>query len=222
MRHMGVRLIPGVRTGSGVLAAGLLSLALLGTGRAVGADLEIYFVDVMGGAATLIVTPARETILVDSGWPGQKDRDPERIMSALKDAGCDRIDHLVTTHWHMDHFGGVAGLAKRVSIDRFWDRGLPEDEAAGGDFPDGPKSGDPLGVAYREASKGRRTVLKAGDALPLRGATKADVLAASGKVVAAPAGAPRNPACDSAEADHPVDKSDNARSVVLWFRQWAF
>ena len=112
------------------LALGILAQGLSGLHPADAADLKIYFVDVMGGAATLVVTPERETVLVDSGWPGQGDRDPLRILEALKDAGCDRIDHLVTTHWHMDHFGGVAGLAKRVPIGRFWDRGLPED---GGD-----------------------------------------------------------------------------------------
>jgi glyoxylase-like metal-dependent hydrolase (beta-lactamase superfamily II) len=91
--------------------------------------LEINFIDVMGGAATLIVTPDRESVLIDSGWPGFDDRDPERIVHVLKDlAGCDHLDHLVTTHWHRDHFGGVAGLARRIRIDHFWDRGLPRME----------------------------------------------------------------------------------------------
>ena len=124
----------------------------------------------MGGAATLIVTPERESVLIDSGWPGFEDRDPKRIVHALKDlAGCDHLDHLVTTHWHMDHFGGVAGLAKLVEIKHFWDRGLPEDNDPKLDFPDGPKADDPLGIAYRKASKGKRTPLKAGDSLPLAG-----------------------------------------------------
>ena len=96
-----------------------------------GSSLEIFFIDVQGGAATLIVTPERESILIDSGWPGLEDRDPKRIVHALKDlAGCDHLDHLITTHWHMDHFGGVAGLDRLVRIGRFWDRGLPEDPDA--------------------------------------------------------------------------------------------
>ena len=82
--------------------------------------LEIYFIDVEGGAATLLVTPERESILIDSGWPGNDDRDPKRIVHVLKDlAGCDQLDHLVTTHWHTDHFGGVAGLARLVEIAPF-------------------------------------------------------------------------------------------------------
>src|SRR5271168_4947448 len=116
--------------------------------------LEINFIDVMGGAATLLVTPDRESILIDSGWPGLNDRDPKRIVHVLKDlSGCDHLDHLVTTHWHMDHFGGVEGLARLIRIDHFWDRGLPEDGDSRLDFPDGPRPNDPLGKAYRAASR---------------------------------------------------------------------
>jgi competence protein ComEC len=67
--------------------------------------LEIDFIDVMGGAATLLVTPAGESVLIDSGWPGLEDRDPKRIVHVLKDlAGRDHLDHMVTTHWHTDHY----------------------------------------------------------------------------------------------------------------------
>ncbi len=31
-------------------------------------------------------------------------------MDAIKDAGLHQIDHLVTTHWHLDHFGGMDEL----------------------------------------------------------------------------------------------------------------
>ena len=151
--------------------------------------LEIYFIDVQGGAATLMVTPQRETVLIDTGWPGFEDRDPKRIEHVLKDvAKLDGVDHLVTTHWHTDHYGGVEGLAKRVPIRKFWDRGLPEDSDPPGGasrFPDGPKPDDPLGVAYRRASQGRRQVLKAGSKLPLKGEIEAVVLASGAEVIRA-------------------------------------
>jgi competence protein ComEC len=191
-----------------------------------GRPLEIFFIDVQGGAATLIVTPERESILIDSGWPGLEDRDPKRIVHALKDlAGCDHLDHLVTTHWHMDHYGGVEGLDRLVRIGQFWDRGLPEDPDAKGDFPDGPAAGDPLGKAYRKVSAGRRKSLKAGDTLPLTG-LKALVLASGGEVVGrdeairfrglSASGAP-NSLCENAPPDQLVDKSDNARSLAMVF-----
>jgi competence protein ComEC len=188
-------------------------------------EMEIYFIDVMGGAATLVVTPERESILIDSGWPGQDDRDPKRIVHVLKDLlKLDHLDHLVTTHWHMDHFGGVEGLNKLIRIDHFWDRGLPDPAAADHDkvrFPDGPKPDDALGIAYLSASKGKRTTLKAGDVLPLKGAVKAVVLAASGAVIGG-TDFPPNPLCASAPADLPVDSSDNALSLTLKFRLGAF
>jgi beta-lactamase superfamily II metal-dependent hydrolase len=181
--------------------------------------LDLYFIDVMGGAATLIVTPEKESILIDSGWPGFEDRDPKRIVHVLKDlAGCNRLDHLVTTHWHTDHYGGVSGLAKLVEIGRFWDRGLPEDNAPQLDFPDGPRADDPLGIAYRDAAKGRRTRLKPGDSLPLAGGLSSAVLASGGRVMEPSQSSHTNPNCGDSVSAQPIDPSDNARSLVLRFR----
>src|SRR3954453_8253417 len=82
------------------LALALTALLLLGADRP-GKTLDIYFIDVMGGAATLIVTPERESLLIDSGWPGFDDRDPKRIAHVIRDvAGLDGLDHVAITHWH--------------------------------------------------------------------------------------------------------------------------
>lgn len=202
-----------------------LAVALVAQAPAAARPLEIVFIDVDGGAATLVVTPEGESVLIDSGWPGRNDRDPERIASVVRnEAKLDRINHLVTTHWHTDHFGGVEGLAKRLPIEHFWDRGLPDPAAPDGDranFPDGPRGDDPQGIAYRRLSEGKRRTLKAGDRLPLRGATEALVLAASGVTIDDPQ-APTNPLAASAPPDQPVDPSDNARSIALRFRLGRF
>src|SRR5204862_196161 len=77
--------------------------------------LDIYFIDVEGGAATLIVSPMGESILVDSGWRRDDDRDARRIHHvATQVAGLSRIDYAVTTHWHMDHYGGIGRLAEMI------------------------------------------------------------------------------------------------------------
>jgi len=203
-----------------VLAVSLL----LGADQPPG-GLDIYFIDVLGGAATLVVTPERESILVDTGWRGFEDRDPKRIEHVLKNvAKLDHLDHLVTTHWHADHYGGVEGLAKRVRIERFWDRGLPDPNAPDNDklaFPDGPKPDDPLGLAYRKASAGRRQTLKAGDSIPLKGSVSLLVLASGGKVIDAPTGS-ANAQCDAAPADLASDPSDNARSLAFRLRMGQF
>jgi beta-lactamase superfamily II metal-dependent hydrolase len=209
------------RIGQGLLGFALLAvLAGADDPKDAAGGLDIYFIDVDGGAATLLVTPERESVLVDCGWPGLEDRDPYRIERVLRDeAKLDHLDHLVTTHWHTDHFGGVDGLARRLRIEHFWDRGLPDTTRTDGDkaaYPDGPSAYDPLGFAYRRASAGKRQTLKAGDQLPLKGAIRVVVLASGGDVIPAP-GAETNPRCDAAPPDLAPDPSDNARSLALKF-----
>jgi beta-lactamase superfamily II metal-dependent hydrolase len=87
--------------------------------------LDIYVVDVEGGNATLLVAPSGESLLIDTGnvAPAAAVRDAERIMAAAKDAGLTRIDNLIITHWHGDHYGGMAELAKRIPIRHFIDHG---------------------------------------------------------------------------------------------------
>ena len=75
--------------------------------------LRIYFVDVEGGQATLFVTPAGESLLIDTGWPGNEGRDAERIVKAAKEAGISKIDYVLITHFHDDHVGG-APLPRRA------------------------------------------------------------------------------------------------------------
>src|SRR5438094_9727716 len=93
-------------------------------GRSAGdRPLRIVFVDVEGGAATLIVTPAGESLLIDAGWPGFDGRDAKRIQQAMQRARITAIDHLVMTHYHTDHYGGIPQLAKLVPIKRYYDHG---------------------------------------------------------------------------------------------------
>src|SRR6266852_447592 len=86
--------------------------------------LDVYVVDVEGGNATLFVSPSHESLLIDTGNAGAAAvRDAGRIMEAVKDAGLQQIDHLIITHWHGDHFGGLAELAPQIPIKEFIDHG---------------------------------------------------------------------------------------------------
>src|SRR6266581_3313815 len=119
--------------------------------------LDVYWIDVEGGAATLIVTPAGESILVDAGNPG--DRDVGRIHRVAKEvAGLTRIDHLVVTHYHVDHFGGVAELTALMPVLALYENGI--DSA-----PDQERN-DPRLEAYRKAPVGRRLIVTSKAAKP--------------------------------------------------------
>lgn len=125
--------------------------------------LDIYVVDVEGGNATLFVTPARETVLIDTGNGGAAARrDADRIMAAMKDAGVTEIDALVTSHWHGDHMGAMAELANRVPIHHYLDHG-------GNVQPSAVVDAFLQTIYPGLVAKSKRTIVKAGDTLPLRG-----------------------------------------------------
>jgi competence protein ComEC len=89
-----------------------------------GKPLQVYFVDVEGGQATLFVTPAGQSLLIDTGWPGNAGRDADRIVVAAKNAGVSKIDFVLLTHYHVDHAGGVPQLLARIPVGAFIDHGV--------------------------------------------------------------------------------------------------
>src|SRR6266478_8237940 len=117
--------------------SGLLSLFLpLLTSAVPGPEsrktLQIYFVDVEGGQATLFVTAEGQSLLIDTGWPGNAGRDADRIVAAAKLAGISKIDYVLLTHYHNDHSGGVPQLVERIPVGTFIDHGANIDTKPGG------------------------------------------------------------------------------------------
>jgi beta-lactamase superfamily II metal-dependent hydrolase len=113
-----------------LLIAFLVADCVAGQTRTSRTTLDIYVIDVEGGNATLFVSPSGESVLIDTGNAGgATGRDPGRILDAVKDAGLQQIDHLITTHYHGDHFGGMAEVAGKIPIREFIDHG-PSVEAA--------------------------------------------------------------------------------------------
>ena len=169
--------------------------------------MEVYFIDVEGGQATLFVSPSGESLLVDTGWPDFGGRDAERIDRAARLAGVNEIDYLVVTHYHMDHVGGVPQLAARIPIRTFVDHG-PSVET-------GPQA-DQLVSAYQSVrEKGKHLLAKPGDVIPIRG-IEVLILTAAGNEISSPvpgAGAP-NPLCAGAKRKD-NDPSENAQSVGM-------
>jgi beta-lactamase superfamily II metal-dependent hydrolase len=197
----------------------LTAAVLVGLSAAVAAQtasdrLRIYFIDVEGGASTLLVTPAGESVLIDAGYGQREGRDPARVMAAMRDAGVDHLDFFIATHLHNDHVGGLPELAEKVRIGTFIDYGEPlgTDRMAN----NAVRAYKPV----RDAHQGLR--VKPGDRLPLTG-VRADVVSAGGELIATPlaGGGEATPSCDRAE-DHPEDGTENYRSVGVMFELGAF
>jgi len=178
--------------------------------------LDFYFIDVEGGQATLIVTPSKQSVLVDSGWPGFNKRDALRIKAAAKSAGINHIDYLAVTHFHNDHVGGVPQIAALLPVKNFVDHG-PNRETG--------KGPGELRAAYDEAAAmGTHLVMKPGDKIPLKGMDVAVVSAdGEGLKSALPGAGTANPLCADAPA-FPVDETENARSLgfILTFGKFRF
>lgn len=172
-----------------------------------GKGLQIYFVDVEGGQATLFVTPEGKSLLIDTGWPDNNGRDADRIMTAAKLAGIKQIDFLLLTHYHMDHAGGITQLAAEIPIRTVIDHGEnreAKDEVTEQVWEDYQK------LVTKE--KLTRIIAKPGDMLPLEG-VEARVISSDGELIEKPLnGGGKNAACNNSEK-RPADQSENGRSL---------
>ena len=208
----GVRAMPGIIRPFGLalaLAAASLAFAAAQTAK----TLDIYVVDVEGGNATLFVSPSGESVLMDTGNGGAAaKRDADRIMAAVTEAGLTRIDHLITTHWHGDHFGAMAELSTRIPIRQFIDHG-PSIEPQ-------PASTAFLNDVYPSLhAKGTHTVAKPGDRVAVAGLDWR-IVSAAGQLLKTPLpGAGRtNPYCASfpRQADDPTENAQSVGSIVTF------
>lgn len=179
-------------------------------------SLQIYFVDVEGGQATLIISPSGQSVLIDTGWPGYEGRDADRIIAAAHQAGLKQLDYVLITHHHRDHVGGVPQLADGIKIGTFVDHGPNQEdsEVTRADY-----------AAYEKAIAGHaHVVVKPGWGLPIKG-VEVQVVSAAGDHLARalPGAGEANPYC-AAEPAATVDTTENARSVgiVLTYGKFRF
>jgi len=187
----------------------LLGSLLLGAAGLLPAQaLHVYAIDVEGGKSTLYVSPSGETMLVDTGYAGNNNRDANRIAAAAKAAGVKRIDYLVVTHYHGDHAGGVPQLAAQMPIGKIYDHG------------DNIEKTNQKTIAVFEPFAALRAkyphqTVQPGDVIPIKG-LDVRIVAAAGDSIAKPlpgAGQP-NPLCSTYEA-LPPDPGENARSLAM-------
>ena len=175
--------------------------------------LDIYIVDTEGGKATLFVTPSGETVLEDSGNPGE--RDLGRIIDVLGVAGVKKIDWLISTHYHQDHVGGLTALAARVPIAHFIDHGANIES---------PEQVRGFQSAYEKLwTATNHTVAKAGDRVPVKGLDWRIVMSAA-KAIRSPLGGAgqANATCADfsrkPDASRPDDNSQSVGSVIAFGR----
>ena len=169
-----------------VVALSASSSAQVPTGQ----TLDVYFVDVEGGHATLFVSPSGESMLVDAGYAGFDGRDADRIAAAAALAGVTQIDYFVATHFHGDHVGGVPELAARLPIRNFVDHGTTSESE---------ESRLALFETYAQArTKGTHIEVSAGDEIPIAG-LGVRVLSSGGGLLSVPleGGGIPNPLCAS-------------------------
>ena len=172
------------------------------------AKLRVFFVDVEGGQSTLFVTPAGKSLLIDTGWPGNNNRDADRIAAVAKQAGLSRIDYVLLTHYHDDHVGGVPQLLSRIPVGTFIDHG-PNGELDHGVTEHGYE-------AYQKvlaASTSKRLLAHPGDILPIKGMI-VQVISADGSLIAKPlpGAGQANEFCKMSET-RPADQTENSRSL---------
>ncbi len=175
--------------------------------------LDIYFIDVEGGQATLIVTPARQSLLVDTGWAGNDGRDTRRIVAAMRDAGLGHLDYLLITHFHPDHDGGLVELAAQVPIRTFIDHG--------GFAPGAARSAADL-AAYelyvKVRARGTHIEPNPGDRLPLDGLEVVFVSSAGQTITRPVDGASRPTAACTPAVPEAGERVENPRSTGFHLR----
>jgi beta-lactamase superfamily II metal-dependent hydrolase len=196
------------------MATSILVFLLAVLPLAAAQGLEIYFVDVEGGQATLIVSPSGQSMLVDAGWPSKWGPGAERIVAAAKLAGVGRIDYMLVTHYHLDHVGGVPELAAKIPIGTYIDHG-PNTET--------DKQARDLSAAYDQVvAKAKHTVVKPGDRIPIEG-VDVQVVTAGGEAIRSSleGGGQPNATCAGMKPLE-ADPTENARSTGFILRYGKF
>jgi len=197
---------------------------------AANASLSIYFIDVEGGQSTLVISPERHSLLIDTGWAGdgsgfqpgdpREARDANRIVAAARDAGIKKIDYLLITHFHPDHDGGVSELAQLIQIQTYIDHGSPNPAAE----RESQDTKDAFDAYLKARGHARHLEPRPGDRLPISD-VEAIVISSAGATLttALPHAGATNADCPD-QSPPPADPYENPRStgIVLRYGKFSF
>jgi len=122
------------------LAAMTAAVLVLEVGaKAAGATrgvLRVTALDVGQGDANLVEFPDGAAWLIDAGGMvgNPIDTGAAVVLPVLRQKRRTRLDVVVLTHPHPDHFGGLAAVLRGVEVGELWDSGQGEAEGAGPDY----------------------------------------------------------------------------------------
>ncbi len=174
----------------------------------------IYSIDVEGGQSTLLVSPTGVSLLVDTGWPGANGRDVGRIQAAMADAGISKLDHVLITHFHVDHVGGVPNLVQHVKVGEFLDHGENREDSdiTRHDY-----------AAYIKAiGSTPRRVVHPGDTIDIPGLTTIVITADGDHISSVPGVTPEPNSWCATEPHWDLDSTENPRSAGILVRYGKF
>ena len=192
----------------------LLTVLVIPAALAAADTLDIYWIDVEGGASTLVVTQSGQSVLMDAGYAGFNGRDADRIEKVLKqEAGIRKLDYFLTSHFHGDHVGGLAELATRIPINQFVDHGDSVQRS--------PGAAEAAWEGYLAVVGDKRRSVEPGERLELDGVELVIVASHSRSIAQPLPGAERNPLCQSFELQ-PEDKGENGKSLGYHLRTGDF
>ena len=202
-----------------VVAALALASAVIVAQKAP-STLDVYFIDTEGGQATLLVTPAGQMMLFDTGTAGDNNRDADRITNIIKQTGVEQqLEHVIVSHYHGDHVGNAAEISRRIPVKKWWDHGGWTVEGQ----PNRRAAFDTWAAVRNTANV---TVPKPGAKIPL---TDVDVtiVASVGRFITSPlagmpgAGAP-NPECKTFQTRAQDATPENAYTLAAVIKYGAF
>ena len=89
------------------------------------AQLNAYIIDVGQGDSIYIELPSGGNVLIDGGPSGGP------VYNFLKSKGVTKIDHVVLTHPHSDHYRGLKTIFAKMDVKNYYDTKMENIEARG-------------------------------------------------------------------------------------------